>query len=225
MPSMFQHFPAQPKSPVCQKGFIILCNAHDASTSFLDTFESVRRNRQARGTPTDEEQDLLRAMLLFASAGLDSLAKQLICDALPTVIDTNVAAGKMFKGFVERRLRGTDALDVKALADVVGDYNPRGKLIEMYIADLTSGSLQSTDEILKVGAAFDIPSVDITADPRGLTDIFRIRNRIIHEMDVDFDRPNRNRTPRARQSMVDHTNRVFGVAKAFLEGVDGRLPA
>jgi len=225
MATSFQHAPWQPSSPLCQKGFVILSNAHDAASSFLAVFEAIRRERRAKGTPTDEEQNLLRAMLVFASAGLDSLAKQLVQDALPSVLGRSEGAGKMFKVFVERRLRAADGIDIKVLADVLGDSQPRQRLTELYIHDLTSGSLQSTEELLRVGAAFDIPSVSLAANTSALTEVFRVRNQIVHEMDVDFDQPNRNRTPRAKQTMIEHTNRVFEVAKAFLEGVDSQLSA
>jgi hypothetical protein len=39
-----------------------------------------------RGMSTDEEQDLLRAMLVTAAPGLDAMTKQLIRDALPKVV-------------------------------------------------------------------------------------------------------------------------------------------
>jgi hypothetical protein len=174
--------------------------------------------------PTDEEQDLLRAMLLFASSGLDSLVKQLIRDALPTILETSPAATKMFKTFIERRLRSGENIDHRLLADVIGDREPRARLVQLLVDELTSRSLQSTEELLKAGASFDIPSDEIARDPRRLTDIFRARNQIAHEMDVDFTRPNRSRRPRARQGMVTYTNEIFRVANAFLTGVDSRIP-
>lgn len=172
---------------------------------------------------TDEEQDLLRAMLAFASAGLDSMVKQLIRDALPLVVQVNEAATIMFKTFIERRIRTPDGLDHKLLADVLGDKHPRSRLIQVLVDDLTSRSLQSTEEILKAAAAFDIKSSQISTDPRRLTDVFRVRNQIAHEMDVDFTLPNRSRRPRAKNVMVGHTNEIFAIAKNFLTKVDAKL--
>ena len=81
MLTLFKHYPGEPKSgSLHENSQFILCSAHDAASSFLDTFNKVREARQAKGTPTDEEQDLLRAMLLFATAGLDSMVKQLVTD-------------------------------------------------------------------------------------------------------------------------------------------------
>ena len=41
----------------------------------------------------------------FACAGLDSLVKQLIKDALPDVINCNEGAERMFRTDIERRIR------------------------------------------------------------------------------------------------------------------------
>lgn len=222
MPSLFAHYPARPTSRDCERAFLVLCNAHDASSSFLDIFNLTRRTRNARGTPTDEEQDLLRAMLAFASAGLDSMIKQLIKDALPAVIKNHEGAAESFRGFVEKRLARGDEPDHKFLADVLCDAKPRTRLIRALTDELVSGSLQSTDAVLRTGSFFDIPSSRICSDPRALTNAFRARNQMIHEMDVDFAQPNRNRRPRRRQAMVDDTNLIFLVARNFLNQVSIR---
>jgi len=225
MSSQFANFPAAPRNPQCQKAFVILCNAHDTASSLLDIFVTVRQNRGAMGTPTDEEQDLLRACLMFASAGLDSMAKQLICNALPAVVEADEAASKMFLSFIEKHLRTGDNLNYKVLASVVVDESPRERLLQLYVDDLIAGSLQSVDALFKAGAAFDVKSSSITTTPEDLRATFLVRNQIVHEMDVDFDRPNRNRTPRAKQVMIDHTNRIFSVAAAFLISVDAKITA
>jgi hypothetical protein len=69
-----------------KKASVIICNTYETACSFLDAFETIRKNRSARGGSTDEEQDLLRAMLIFSTSGLDSMFKQLIKDVLPEVI-------------------------------------------------------------------------------------------------------------------------------------------
>ena len=223
MASPFQTRPSQPANRECFSAYVILCNAQDTSASFLDTFVAVRKSRNARGTPTDEEQDLLRAMLAFASAGLDSLAKQLIRDALPKLIQRNSGANDMFKTFVERKLKSSGELNHRLLADVISDENPRTKLISLLVSELTSSSLQSTEEILRTAAHFDIPSNELTINPQTLSEIFVARNQIVHEMDVDFLQTNRNRRPRARQKMLDYTNEIFRVSSSFLAGVDNRV--
>lgn len=222
--SKFGHYPARPRSPECSSSFTILCNAHDAASSFLDAFEILRKSRGAKGTPTDEEQDLLRAMVIFSSSGLDALAKQLVRDALPRVIDGNEGAEKMMKTHFERRLKQPDKAN-QLLADVLVDRDPRGKFVTVLVYELTSGSLQSYEELVKVASYFDVPTPEIVADDKALRRVFAARNQIIHEMDVDFAQVNRNRRPRKKKDMVGATDSIFAVSEKLLAAVDGRIAA
>ncbi|MGY3215289.1 hypothetical protein [Mucilaginibacter sp. HD30] len=52
-----------------------------------------------------EKEDLLRAMFVFTTGGLDSIIKQAIKDALPWLIDINKGAENMFLGFVEKDIQ------------------------------------------------------------------------------------------------------------------------
>ncbi|MYB69895.1 MAG: hypothetical protein F4X75_15520 [Gemmatimonadetes bacterium] len=176
-----------------------------------------------RGASTDKEQDLLRAMLTFACAGLDALVKQLIKDALPDVINCNEAVERTFRADIERRIRRGEEIDHKFLADVLTQKRPRDRLIDILISDLTSQSLQSKDQLLRVGSFFDIPSNSITNNPNDLARIFTARNQIVHEMDIDFSPTNRNRRSRTKGKMFDDTNKIFKVSKIFLEEVDHKL--
>jgi hypothetical protein len=53
--------------------------------------------------------------------------------------------------------------------------------------------------------------------------VFRARNQIAHEMDIDFSQPRRNRASRRRQDMVEYTTAVLDCAARFVGGVDSRL--
>ena len=222
-PSFFSHYPSQSLSQASKNAHTILCNAHDASSSFLNIFNATRSNRNARGMPKDQEQDLLRAMLVFASAGLDSMVKQLVIDALPGVISQDRGASEKFRDYVERRIERDNEIDYRLLANVLTSDRPKDSLVENLVSELTSVSLQSTEQLLRVGASFDLPSNEICSDIEKLRLVFRVRNEIVHEMDVDLDRINSNRRTRAKQEMIDFTNEIFRVAKAFLEGVERKL--
>jgi hypothetical protein len=223
MSPRFPHYPHDPKHPPCVNAHAILCNAHDAASSFLDIFEMVRTTRKAKGMPTDEEQDLLRAMLVFASAGLDSMVKQLVRDALPSTINRDDGATEMFKEHIERRLSVDERLSRKFLANILGDANPRECLMRQLLSDLTADSLQSAEQLLKVASYFNIPSRQISQTPNSLKEVFGVRNEIGHEMDIDFSQPNRSRRPRAKNKMVAYTTELFRVAEAFLSEVDKKL--
>ena len=168
----FTHYPDQPRAAQAMSAFYILCIAHASASSFLDLFEKERKRRKAKGTPTDEEHDLLRATLLFASSGLDSMVKQLVLDALPTVIDRDRGANELFKSFLERRFRRGDGVDLKLLAAAIAYRTPRLALINELVIDLRSSSLQSKDQLFKVLAHFNIASRDVTDNPDRLQEIF-----------------------------------------------------
>jgi hypothetical protein len=219
----FKHHTSTPISLDCGTAHAILLNAHDAASSFLEIFGTIRTTRKAVGMPTDEEQDLLRAMLVFASAGLDSMVKQLVRDVLPLIVECDAGATEMFKEYIERRLGMEEKHSRKFLADVLGDRNPRQRLMEQLLSDLTSESLQSTDQLLRVASYFNIPSRRITEDPKSLKEVFAVRNEIGHEMDIDFTQTNRSRRPRAKDKMVAYTNELFRVAAAFLSEADSKI--
>lgn len=223
MISALQKVGSKPVNKKCENAYHILRSAHDASSSFLEIFNSVRTNRKAKGTPTDEEQDLLRAMLTFAGAGLDSMVKQLVVDALPSVIKRDKFVQDNFKKYIGKKLKKGDEIDHQMIADVLVETNPRDHLISILVDDLTSSSLQSTEQLLKVGSFFNMPSVDICNDPKKLSVIFKARNEIAHEMDIDFNQTNRSRRPRARDTMIEHVNFIFKIADLFLKGVDTKL--
>ena len=218
------HFPQPPKRPSsdnCQNTYIILCNAHSTSNSFCDAFSQIRQGK--KGTLTDNEQDLLRAMLIFASSGLDTLVKQLVKDALPHILDIDPTANDIFRTtFVERKIKSGREIDGNLLANVLTDEHPRRQLIKLLIDDLTSRSLQSTEELNRATSYFNIPSKEIIRNTKLLTEIFQVRNQVVHEMDIDLSQSNRNRRPRKKQKMIEYTREIFHISKTFLYGVDKR---
>lgn len=223
MSSSFDHFPKPPKSVHCINAHLVLVNAHLSSSSFLTLFNETRKARKAKGTPTDPEQDLLRAMLIFAAAGLDSMVKHLINDALQKIVDNSDGANIQFIKFVERKLNKGEISNSKFLAEILSNKQPRAKLTEMLVYELTSSSLQSSDELYKVASFFDIASQKISKAKGDLRTIFEVRNQISHEMDIDFKQPNRNRQPRAKDLMIEYTNNIFFTAEKYLTLVDNKI--
>jgi hypothetical protein len=221
--SLFDHYPDKPNHIGADGAYLILVSSHESASSFLQSFEAIHADREAEKVPTDVEQDLLRAMLIFASAGMDSMVKQLIKDALPLVIATNTGAQQQFKVFIKRKLKRKELTDYEFLANIIGDLNPRQVLIDELINELTSNSLQSVEQLLKVASFFDIPSAKITSDRKLLNEVFKARNYIVHEMDVDLGQPDRNRRPREREQMTEYTTMLFEVSTNFLSEVDLRL--
>lgn len=217
--------PEKLESAVCLNGYSILITAHNTCGSFLESFEQVRKDRGARGTPTDSEQDLLRAMLVFASSGLDAVIKQLIGDALPIVLNTNDGdngAAARFTSYVEKHLVRDQKGAAEILSRSITSISPRETLIQWFLHQLTSESLQSKDQIFQIASYFDIPTSALCKDIKKLSGIFLVRNNIIHEMDIDFNAKNRNRVSRRRSDIVLSVNLLLETAENFLHEVDKR---
>jgi hypothetical protein len=199
----------------------------------LDIFEKLRTGK--KGAPTDEEQDLLRAMLLFAASCLDAVVKHLIQDSLEIVTSGDVGAHKQFETYVERRqkkvpIEGDNALtagtlDVKFLAVALSSRNPWPLLVDDLIGNLKRDSLQSGDQLLRVASHFAITRDEIMPDPKLIREIFAARNEITHEMDIDFEQPNRSRRPRRLADMTRYVNQLFRVSSLFVSAVAKKIPA
>lgn len=207
----------------------ILSAGHESALSFFNLFHTIRED--AKGTTADWEQDLLRAMLVFASAALDNALKRVITDALALVIDRDVGARKKLREFAESRIGrraasldgATVAIDHKFLVELLLAPNPRAGVVDALVVELTSNSLQSKDEVMKVCAHFGLEQRKICPDVAKLQEAFSVRNDIVHEMDVNLAGTTRKRTSRRLNDMRDHTQRLLVLGTSFLTEVDGKL--
>jgi 2-polyprenyl-6-methoxyphenol hydroxylase-like FAD-dependent oxidoreductase len=218
---MPDRFPQPPpvQSAICQTAHDVLGQAAHACQSFHNLFNASRTGA-GRGTTTDAEQDTLRAMLVFACAGLHSALKQLVRDALPSVIDRDPGAHTNFTKSVERKLPDIER-SRDLLASVLTAYNPRQHLLARLMDDLQADSLQSVGQLSKIAAAFNIKSSEL-GDMRILKEAFEARNQIIHEMDINFS-ATRSRRQRKKQDMERLTETVLTFASSLLLKVDGKL--
>ena len=179
-----------------------LASAYDSVEAVLANQAAIRGLRKletgdVRGRLPANEEDLLRAAIVFTGAGLDATLKQLIRDALPTLLETNAQAHDKFEKFAEERLGTSEVADTKVIARYLTSANPRERLIEDYIYALTGSSLQSAEEVDKVAAALGIDDPQLRKRIGGLRQLFTARNEIAHELDLQ--RPER-RGDRARRT-------------------------
>lgn len=211
-----------------QPSFLILKHTFSSSHSFLNAFTELRTGK--RGPCTDKEQDILRAMLIFSASGLDAMIKQLIKDNLETIIENNAGTHIEFEKYTIRVLKQrsiedeNDNLDLKFLSQLLTSSSPKNELINRYKEHLISGSLQSGESILRVGACLDIPSENISKNFDDLKKVFESRNEIIHEMDIDFDQPSqKTRHQRTRTEMIKMTNIILESAEKFLSAINKKI--
>ena len=214
------------RADCCVNAALILQHAHESADALLKAYDLARQKRgRVGGMTTDEEQDLLRAMLVMAAAGLDAMTKQIVRDALPLVLERDKRALNTFEKFLARKLDAassdSDGLaGSKFLARVLSRPVPQLQIIEEYIGHLTESSLQSTDALFQVAAALGLSPQENGIEPDILRPIFHTRNAIIHELDINLDAPRRNRNVRRQQSMIRDTNRLIAVGQKILSSVD-----
>lgn len=219
------------RSKACEQAILIAETAHAAADALLGAYELTRHQRgRPRGMTTDNEQDLLRSMLVMAAAGLDATVKQLVQDTLPHLVANDPKAQNSFEKFVTRRLAGDPAsgsapVNTRLLASVLASPVPQVRLINEYVSHLTGGSLQSTDSLFEVAAALGAEPTAIGLNPAELRPIFETRNKIIHELDINLAARMRTRNLRSQTTMIRDTNRLFRLASALISSVDGRLVA
>ena len=218
------------RSPI-EHAQIVLEHAKSSAANFFTAFDTVRSSRgTGLGRPNNEEQDLLRSALVFATAGLDSLLKQLIRDALPALAKSDVSVQQEFETFVQRQLRGDEEnaegpVGHKFLARVLVSPHPHERLLEDYVFHLTGSSLQSVDQLFKTSKALGIDPKILKDKKDKLEKIFEARNKIIHELDIKFGgRPGqRHRNSRNRLEFKEYTEILEGLGDEMLKGVSEKL--
>ena len=214
-------------SAECSKAATIVETAHASADALLKAYELAWSERgKPRGMTTDEEQDLLRAMLVLAAAGLDSMVKQLIRDAVPALVQKSSEVRDGLEKFVARGLRGdVETRDVASgwrfLGRILAAPSHQDQVIEEYIRDLTCGSLQSVEELSRTATALGLS--ELKFDRTKLKEIFEIRNKIVHDLDVNLDAERRKRNIRGREPMMKHTNALLQTAEQMLKGVHTSL--
>jgi hypothetical protein len=210
---------------------VILDHASRTVRSLFRTFDHVREKRATFGTSTDEEQDILRAALVFAAAGLDSCLKQLIKDAVPTLarLDSNVQ--EEFETFVQRQIK-SDVSNLaeanskaKFLAKILASPNPHEKLLSSYVQYLTGESLQSFAQLNRAAIALGAKMQFITENEPKLVNIFKVRNKIIHELDVIFSgKPgHRQRNNRKKADLQEYAELLLQVTDGIINKVQSKI--
>jgi hypothetical protein len=115
-----------------------LASGYDAVAAVLDNLAKIRELRRhetgdIRGRLTANEEDLLRAAIVFTGAGLDATLKQLIRDTLPQLLETSTQAHEKFETFAVDELGTGEIADTRVIARYLTSANPRKRLIEDYI--------------------------------------------------------------------------------------------
>lgn len=211
-------------------------SAYDSVSSLIqETYPALRAQRTAsRGRLTHAEQDLFRAAVVFAGAGVDAVLKQALRSCVPLRIEKSDAARGKYVEFVTRHIQDGAGLSAKRVAELLTAGVPEARLREFYIQFLTGSSLQSREQVTNSLSALGIENADLYKETRTLDPLFKARNQIAHEMDLtpaaqERTRGSRTRHERSLQSYQDmchaglnYCQRVLNTLAEIVEsGVDG----
>ena len=129
-----------------------LKGAHETVQGILDGMTLVRRTAaesrgdEYRGRLGRDQEDLLRAALMFTSSGLDVCCKRLVRDAAPLLIEGNADAARKFDEFLTEELSGGPS---DALSAAVRSRASRDELVRLYVAAKTKASMQGDEDVRK----------------------------------------------------------------------------
>lgn len=207
---------------------IIWTQAGRSAEVLLESFQVLRKKRGLpRGRTTDDEQDLLRAMLVMCCAGFDGCMKQLLRDSLPRMLESDEAVRSKFEEYLVKELRTDDERGAKSaakyLAAALASSKPFQYAVEAYIRFLTGDSFQSPARVCEVAAALAISKEEIGLDLKRLKQLFDVRNQIIHELDIAIHTTSRLRVSRGMNDMLDHVDEIMRLGSLFLHAVDKKL--
>jgi hypothetical protein len=211
-----------------------LASAYDSVDAVLETLETMRgvRRQQAPGGRipgrlTSQEEDLLRAAIVFTGAGLDATMKQLIRDTLATLLEKSTQAHDKFETFTAQRLGAAEMAESKTVARYLVAADPRGRLIEDYVYELTGSSLQSAEQVGNTAGALGIDDPELRRRVGELKELFTARNEVSHELDLQRPEQPGDRTRRTRSigRTKDLCQEGLEVAQLLVNAVGALLDA
>lgn len=178
-----------------------LASAYDSVASLIDdTYPALRGQRTAsRGRLTHAEQDLFRAAVVFAGAGVDAVLKQALRSCVPLRIEQSEAARGKYVEFVTRHIQDGTGVSARRLAELLTTDSSEARLRDAYVQSLTGSSLQSREQVTNSLSALGLQEdADLYKDARTLDPLFKARNQIAHEMDMTPAAQQRTRGKRTR---------------------------
>jgi len=222
--------PKKPTPKETDRAEIVFNQTKLSIKHFRDIFATVRKSRKASGPPTAGEQDLIRASLIFAAAGLDSVIKELIKGSIKSLAENDTEVQRGLEEYTRRQLRDNEDGSPKKnsanfIAKILVSASPYEQLIENYTQHLTGSSLQSVDELLRTSSALGIKIGIVNTKSKELREIFKIRNKIIHELDIRFDvKPGQKaRNSRTKKGLDEMSDLLLMVAKDYIKAVNQTL--
>jgi len=209
------------ESETAQRFLASAYDSVDAVFRNLETIRQVRRDRgeNVRGRVPANEEDLLRAGIVFTAAGMDATLKRLIEDALPALLLACPDVNKKFEAYVRGRLSLDDA--PATLARYLIAPAPRDAVMLDYVCSLTGDSLQSVEQLNKVAGALGLNDSGMRQEIGRIKPLFVARNEISHELDLLHTQRQGDRARRTRQIQASKNlaNQGLNLTQKMVNGV------
>ena len=218
---------SKPKHPALEPAYSLLDYGR-ASVKSLASLYAERTKKRGPGAPTHEEQDLLRAMVVMAGAALDATLKRILTDAYNMVLTTSDKAYEQAVDHVHRRiLRQVGEAGGKRMAAALLSDDPRAKLAEQIVDDVTGQSLQSVEEIDRVRQYLGVSDDFLRPIRDSLREALSVRNQVVHEMDAMSGvrgKPGfKKRRQRKKDEMTNYAQVLLQVGAELIKQVDSVL--
>jgi hypothetical protein len=162
--------------------------SHASTKGLFDSLAIVRGLRQEetgkdpRGRLSNDEEDLLRAAIVFTSSGLDACCTRLLRDTVPHLVEGNPLARKTFMDRVNKQLAAVKSIG--PYQAVLFSEDPIATRTAIYVDDITRASLQGTGDLKAVRSALGLDQSKIPdSSIDSLGGFFTSRNAIVHDLD------------------------------------------
>jgi hypothetical protein len=166
-----------------------LMATHQTVTGLFRTLYMVRQRTlsgqvQAQEPLSDGVQDLLRAAIVFTSAGIDACLESLLTHALPVLAANNENARRKFEIYIENQVNAPKT--ASAFVEALKSPDPRSRLVELYILGLTGSSFQGSGSIKdRALAALGVTNSQLSnGRVKSLDPFFIARNDVVHKLDL-----------------------------------------
>ncbi len=204
-----------------------LASAYDSVASLLEeTYPALRAQRTgSRGRLTHAEQDVFRAAVVFAGAGVDTVFKEAMRGCIAIQIEQSQGAREKYLDFVTRAIQDGPGVGPRQMANLLIQSDPGSALKSAYIDQLTGSSLQSVTQVTNAMSARGLQEErNLYKEAKSLNDLFRARNEITHELDMTpasaSGRGARSRRERSSASYIEMCHGALDFAQRVLNSLE-----
>jgi hypothetical protein len=155
-----------------------LASAYDSVASlFEETYPALRATRTgSRGRLTHAEQEIFRAAVVFAGAGLDTVFKEAMRSCVAIQVDRSDGAREKYLDFVTRFIQAGSTVDARQLASLLISTDPSRALKDAYVDKLTGSSLQSLTQVTAAMSALGLQGEkELFKEAKSLSPLFAQR--------------------------------------------------